>query len=218
MSRFHERLEEIKKLGKHGFTSIKIDEIIVTLTPIDDSDETVKLITEWRKKYANNFLTKFPVTEERTKKWIQDQTIKNPDRIQFLIIYNEKIIGQYGISQYKEDENSVEPDYAIKGVRIKSPLMMEKIEKALMKWMFEDLNLSLLRMRLFSDNAKSLNWHEKCGMITVDVLPLKRIFTDDGWKWESTIMKNEEDFPERYLTVMEMNKNEYLKKMKCWNV
>lgn len=218
MSRYCERLEEVKKLGTNGFMSVKIDELVVTLSPMDDSDKTVQLITEWRKKYANMFLTKFTITEERTKKWIQDQVINNPDRIQFLIILDGKIIGQYGISRYNEEENSAEPDYAVKGVKIKSPLMMEKIEKALMKWMYEDLNLSLLRMRLFCDNVRSLNWHERCGMVTVDVQPMKRVFTEDGWNWQSTEMKTEDDYPERYLAIMEMTKEEYLKKRKCWEI
>jgi len=218
MSRFYDRLAEIKKLGEKSFTSIKVDDIVFTLRPIDDSNDTVRLVTQWREKYANNFFTKFQVTEKGTKKWIQEQVIKNPDRIQFLIIHDKRIIAQYGISQYKKEENSVEPDYSIKGVKIKSQFLMEKMEKALMKWMFDDLNLSLLRMRLFSDNAKSLGWHEKCGMVTVNVLPLKRDFTKEGWEWKITKMDNEEDYPERYMTIMEMTKEDYLKKRKCWEV
>ena len=42
-------------------------------------------------------------------------------------------------------------------------------------------------------------------MVTVGMIPLKQNFTADGWKWQETILKNDE-YADRYFSIMEINK------------
>ena len=75
----------------------------------------------------------------------------------------------------------------------------------MINWMFEELHLSKVCLKVFSDNFKAINLYERCGMFTVGMIPLKQTFTPDGWKWEETILKKDE-YADRYFSIMEINK------------
>jgi|SRR6267143_1618627 len=218
MARYHDRIREVKGLGSVDFIKVKIDGMFVSLRPIDESDETVRLLTEWRKKYWHWFATKFEVTEDRTRKWLRDEVIDNSDKILFIIILENKKIGQCGIFRYDEINNSAEIDNILRGVRGSYPGVMEKVEKSVLKWMFEDLKLSKVQLRVFSDNYKAINLYERCKMLTVGTIPVKRIFTQDGWRWEETRLQSENDYAERYFNIMEIRKEDYLSEKKFFEL
>ena len=72
MTNYHKKLKEIKNLGCVDFIKIKHGEKNVILKLVDESDETVNLLYEWRKEYRNMFATDFTMSKENTKKWIKD--------------------------------------------------------------------------------------------------------------------------------------------------
>ena len=67
MRTYHKKLKRIKERGCKDFIKIKYSGKNVVLKLVDGSDETVKLLTNWRIKYRDMFATDFVISEEKTK-------------------------------------------------------------------------------------------------------------------------------------------------------
>jgi hypothetical protein len=93
----------------------------------------------------------------------------------------------------------------------KLPGLMTIIEKVYLKWMFDGLNLSKITGFLFSDNEKMMNIHQKCGWATIDVVPIQKISTDEGIKWEKISSKLDNVKVERYFNLIELTKENLMK-------
>ena len=210
MAYYHDKLKQIKNLCDVDFVKFNVGGTVATFRVVDDSDETVKLLSEWRDVHFNGFYDKFKVTEERTKIWIHKQILDLPDRILFMIILNGQKVGHMGTYRYDEHDNSAELDNILRGVRGSYPGLMVKGEIALSKLMFEHLKLSKVKVSMWSDNYKSVNLHaSKLGCNVVDNRPFKRVFTDDGWRWEKTNLNSESEYGERYELLMEITPEQF---------
>ena len=208
-SHYYNHIKQLKKLGSTNLMKIKINDTFAFLRPVDESDETIRLLTKWRNKYGNWYTTKFQATEVRTRKWLRSQVINNPDRILFMIILGNQKIGHIGIFRNREIDNTADIDNVLRAVRINYHRLMEKIIKSMFKWMFDELKLSRIQLRVFSDIYKAINLYEGCNMLTINTIPLKRVFTIDGWKWNKTKLKKGTNYAERYLNIMEITKESY---------
>src|SRR5690349_20905569 len=116
MSSYHEKIKNIKEHSDKDFMEIHYHDDKIILKLVDTSDDTIHLMTEWRRKNWQWFGTKFEVKEESTKQWISN-VINDPDRILFLIVVKNKKIGQFGIYHYDENDNSIEIDNILMGER-----------------------------------------------------------------------------------------------------
>ena len=211
MTYFHDRLEEIKKHGSIDFLKIKfgLDEIILKL--VDTSDETVNLLYNLRKKYRKMFATDFEMTEDKTRNWIKNLILGNSGRILFMIYFDNKKIGCIGNGGYDEKNNSSRLDNMMKDPLCNLPGAMTIVEKVYLKWMFDDLKLSKITGFLFSDNSRMINIHKKCGWITVDVVPIKKIFTEEETRWEEITTKSNNENVERYFNKIELTRENIMK-------
>ena len=212
MTYFHERLEEIKKRGSVDFLKIKfgLGEIILKL--VDTSDETVSLLYNLRKKYRKMFATDFEMTEDKTRNWIKNLILGNSGRILFMIYFDNKKIGCIGNGGYDEKNNSSRLDNMMKDPLCNLPGAMTIVEKVYLKWMFDDLKLSKITGFLFSDNSRMINIHKKCGWITVDVVPIKKIFTEEETRWEEITTKPNNENVGRYFNKIELTREKYNEK------
>ena len=211
MTYFHERLEEIKKHGSVDFLKIKfgLGEIILKL--VDTSDETVSLLYNLRKKYRKMFATDFEMTEDKTRNWIKNLILENSGRILFMIYFDNKKIGCIGNGGYDEKNNSSRLDNMMKDPLCNLPGAMTIVEKVYLKWMFDDLKLSKITGFLFSDNSRMINIHKKCGWITVDVVPIKKIFTEEETRWKEITTKSNNENVERYFNKIELTRENIMK-------
>ena len=206
MTYFYDRLEEIKKHGSIDFLKIKfgLGEIILKL--VDTSDETVSLLYNLRKKYRKMFATDFEMTEDKTRNWIKNLILGNTGRILFMIYFDNKKIGCIGNGGYDEKNNSSRLDNMMKDPLCNLSGAMTIVEKVYLKWMFDDLKLSKITGFLFSDNSRMINIHKKCGWITVDVVPIKKIFTEEETRWEEITTKPNNENVERYFNKIELTR------------
>ena len=211
MTYYHEKLKEIKNLGFVDFMKIKYDGKDVVLKLVDESDETVNLLYNWRKKYRNMFATDFKMSEEKTRKWIKKGILENPEKIVFMINADNKKIGIISTATYDKKTNSAMLDTMIKDPTYKLPGLMTVVEKVYLRWMFEGLKLSKITGFLFSDNEKMMNIHKKCGWITIDVVPVEQKKTGDGIKWEEIKYKSNNKPVERYFNIIELTKESLMK-------
>ena len=211
MTYFHERLEEIKKHGSVDFLKIKfgLGEIILKL--VDTSDETVSLLYNLRKKYRKMFATDFEMTEDKTRNWIKNLILGNSGRILFMIYFDNKKIGCIGNGGYDEKNNSSRLDNMMKDPLCNLSGAMTIVEKVYLKWMFDDLKLSKITGFLFSDNSRMINIHKKCGWITVNVVPIKKIFTEEETRWEEITTKPNNENVERYFNKIELTRENIMK-------
>ena len=211
MTYFYDRLEEIKKHGSIDFLKIKfgLGEIILKL--VDTSDETVSLLYNLRKKYRKMFATDFEMTEDKTRNWIKNLILGNSGRILFMIYFDNKKIGCIGNGGYDEKNNSSRLDNMMKDPLCNLSGAMTIVEKVYLKWMFDDLKLSKITGFLFSDNSKMINIHKKCGWITVDVVPIKKNFTEEEIRWEEITAKQNNENVERYFNKIELTRENLMK-------
>ena len=152
ISYYHTQLQKIKNSDNKDLLKIHYKEHDVFLKLIDESEETITLLTKWRKQYRNNFGSDFTIDENRTKKWIKEQVLSNIDKIVFLIYVDNQKIGIISTSEYDEDTNSAILDTMMKDPKFELPGLMTTIEKVYLKWMFDGLKLEKIRGVLFSDN------------------------------------------------------------------
>ena len=71
MSNYENKIIELK--NKHF--DLLIENITSTIVPCDLSDETIRLLTNWRDTYNIFFASKFNVSEKRTKQWLEKSYI-----------------------------------------------------------------------------------------------------------------------------------------------
>lgn len=158
------------------------------------------------------FRSNFNISEERTRRWIRDRILENPNAILFMIYVNGKKVGNLGTDKFDEKTNSAELENYMKDPTFEFPGLMTIVERPYLKWMFDGLKLSKIVTHVFSDNDKIINVHIRCGGWRIaKVIPLKRVFTSDGWKWEKTELKSEDGFAERYFNKMEVTRKDLMK-------
>ena len=208
---YYEKLKAIKDFGSIDFLKIKHREKNVILRLVDESDETVTLLTKWREMYRNNFGTDFSISEQKTREWIRKGVLENPDKIVFVIYVENRKVGIISTAEYDEKTNSAILDTMMKDPTYKLPGLMTIIEKVYLKWMFDGLSLSKITGFLFSDNEKMMNIHQKCGWATIDVVPIQKISTDEGIKWEKISSKLDNVKVERYFNLIELTKENLMK-------
>ena len=211
MALYYKKLEKIKNCGCVDFIKIKYCKKDVILKLVDESEETIDLLTGWRKKYRNMFATDFIITKEKTRKWIQKDILENPDKIMFVIYIENKKIGIISSSQYNENTNSAILDTMMKEPTFNLPGLMTVIEKVYLRWMFDELNLSKITGFLFSDNKKMMNIHEKCGWVILDVVPIQKISIEGNTKWEKIATKSDNIDVERHFNLIELTKENLMK-------
>jgi len=208
MLTYHKKIQEIKAQGPIDILRFQYDGKEASLRLVDESDDTIKLLTKWRTENWDGFDSKFEVTSEGTKLWIRDQILQNPNRILFLIIFNSMKIGQYGFSH---DLERLWFGDLIKGERGAAPGIMEYVDKLFFKFAIDVFAVTKLYAKVFSDNFRTLNLHQKIGCIIVDTVPLKRSYTKDGWIWHKKELKSEEEYGERYFHIIEITRERLLK-------
>jgi len=208
MTIFEDDIRQIKEQGDSNFIEIKHGKNTIALRNTKMSKENIQLLTKWRKKHLYSFGSKFEPSEDRTKKWLKEQIIEKPDRILFLIIYNNKKIGHIGLCNFNRSSNSGEIDNVLRGRKIGPYNIMEIALRSILRLGFEYFELSKIWLKVFSDNYKAINLYERSGLLTIKSSPIKRFFVKDGWNWrEVKLRKN--SLPERFFSIMEITTQDF---------
>ena len=207
---YTEKISNIKKQKNVDIIKIPFLEQIISLRVIDDSPETIKLSTIWRKNNLQWFHTEFSPTEEKSQKWIK-KILDDPQRILFMIFLDGKKIGQTGLNTYVESENSIDVTGTIKDKSVKDHRIMEYARKALIRWAFEYLDVSKVIIQHFSDNYKAINLSERCGLLPINSIPMKRKIINNELSWRKTTLNSDKEIAERYLIVMGITRENFYK-------
>ena len=124
-----------------------------------------------------------------------------------IFLVNENKIGHIGLTDYDMGNDSVKIMSVVKGENVFFPRLMEYVGKNLINWIFYELNISTVKVRVFSDNYKAINMNERIGMLTVDSIPMKKEKTLDGFSWKECRFNCKDDSRiVRYMNIMEIHR------------
>lgn len=139
-------------------------------------DRLIRLLAQWRDHAQEFFPSQFAVTFEGTKLWMENQVIKNFDRILFLVssARNNTPVGHLGLYRFNWKEKSCEIDNVIRGRDDLLPGIMTPATMQVGKWARKTLGIKILYLRVLADNQRAISLYERCGYHGVHKIPLRK--------------------------------------------
>lgn len=159
------------------------------LKPITYDYETlfpdcVYYMSKWRRENPSLSNSVFTVTDERTKKWLDNLILRRKDRLLFFIdTIDNRHIGHIAYSSFDFTSRTAEIDAVLRGEDI-LPGIMTKTIKSMIKWADKNLLLQNLQIRVNDDNSKAIALYERCGFKAISKIPLFRRELDGETRWD----------------------------------
>lgn len=190
-----------------NLTVFRNGRLALWMDPVVDSDaddsSAVALLSQWREENKCWFPTQFSVSDDRTKRWMNDQLLEKPDRILFWIREsNGRRIGHIGLYRLRPEDYSCEIDNVMRGCHDSPKGTMTDALSALAGWSLDVLKNKALELKVFANNKRAILLYERCGFSVVKEIPLKKVLDNDGYHWEEA---NEIVLAERYNLLMRIN-------------
>ena len=143
-----------------------------------EDEELIEKFTNWRNKYMACFLSNFIPTNERTKKWIINNVLKNEDVILFKILNNKsELVGHIGAKYRKE---YIEYDNLIREGEVEVPFFTSFVADMFMNWLFRISDVDFISGKCISNNTKGLRFHERTGFEINNRIPLRKEIASNG--------------------------------------
>jgi RimJ/RimL family protein N-acetyltransferase len=159
-------------------------------------------ISEWRARDMKNYLIQFDSTFEKTKDYLMQKSLKETDRLLFLIVdASENFIGHLGLS--KVSEISAELDNLMRGNPGGPKNFMELAEKTVIEFAFEELLVKCISLRVLSFNFLAISIHQRLGFVLSEREFLKKRI-ENGEVRHETATREESDVN---FTCLIMNKS-----------
>jgi perosamine synthetase len=152
---------------------------LVPVTRNDLNDlEIIESISTWREKNQFAFPTRFPVTIEGTRTWLEKGVLDNPLRIMFLILdHRVRIIGHIGFV-YNSQRCDVELDNFVRGSD-RYPGVMSRALERLEQWVQEELSVEFLSLQVLASNLHAVHFYLRNGYVEVARYPM-------SWEQDAT--------------------------------
>lgn len=132
-----------------------------TLTVV--TDPLAARLARWRRQSAEAFATKFPVTNEGTFNWLQNQVVDNPRRVLFLVTdHDGRPVGNVGFVTGESIALPIEIDNVLRGEEAAPGLMREAL-LALLDWLAHRFNHRHVGLRVLGSNVRALEFYERSG-------------------------------------------------------
>lgn len=160
---------------------------IAFLRPVSTSADfvnsaDVELLTTWRNRFTNSFLTEFEATPAQTANWLINQVGPDDSRILFMVDDTSgRTFGYMGIAFISWDLNYVEADAVVRGGPAPAGTMSAAL-KTLLLWSVTHLGLNDVHVRVRSDNP-ALEFYRKLGFELLKRVPLRRTMEDRHVAW-----------------------------------
>jgi RimJ/RimL family protein N-acetyltransferase len=154
----------------------------VVTRPGDTSPEDVSVLTDWRNRHVQSFLTEFVATEERTERWLVESVGPDDTRILFMVEDLEgQTVGYMGLAYIDWETGYAEFDAIVRGAAAPPGLMSRSI-RAMWAWGRAALGLKRLGGRVRSDNP-ALPFFARMGVIEHGRVPLRPEQADGEIRW-----------------------------------
>jgi len=135
--------------------------------------QLVTELAQWRNAAAFAYPTRFPVTDEGTRRWMKDGVLDKADRLLFLI-YDEfgRLAGHAGFANAINDECLLELDNILRGNSSARPGIMKEAVLSLQEWARTVLFPNGFYLRVLSTNLHALEFYQKLGYVEESRQPL----------------------------------------------
>lgn len=166
-------------------------ELAAFLRPLNQktlsNQKEINLLAKWRKENSFAFPSQFKVTREGTKRWLENQLLRNPTRTLFFIedtAKKPKLIGHIGLYSFDFRKNTCEIDNVVRGDKNYLKGVMTWALKALIRWTQREIQPNQIFLRVFLDNTPAIAFYRRCGFTHYKQIPLKKIVKPDMVIWE----------------------------------
>lgn len=159
------------------------------LRPITaDFDRTipdcVQLLDRWRADNPTLSPSRFPITHERTRRWITESIINNDKRILFMIQdLSCRNVGHIGFTNIDWELQSAEVDLVLRGERVNIPGFMRHGMAALIQWGTQDLLIKHIDLVVLPYNEHAISFYQSCGFQKDGIVPLLKVEDNDEISW-----------------------------------
>lgn len=154
----------------------------ITFDTLQNRDEIIAM-AEWREAYSEWFATRFPVSEESTRRWLE-HVLHDDQRILFFVDDEENTpVGQIGLFGYDEEKKTCEFDNLLRGRKGKFGNIMIYALITLGKWSIETLDMEEGYLHVFADNQRALRMHRDLGAVEIKRDPLVRTEENGVIRW-----------------------------------
>ena len=144
----------------------------------------VELLDRWRKDNPTLSASRFPITHERTEKWVTETIIKNDRRILFFVqALDGRYIGHMGFNDICAEQGSAEIDLVVRGVKNTLPGLMGYAMEALTRWGKRELQLEHIAVMVLWDNTKGIKFYSRCGFKKGETIPLLKVERGNEVNW-----------------------------------
>lgn len=144
--------------------------------------DDVRMLTNWRNRFVEAFLTEFKANDTRTANWLVDVVANNDRKILFMIDdLKSRTFGYMGLDYIDWSHAYGEADAVVKGGQV-APGIMKRTLQTLLAWAQGQLGLKELNVRVRSDNS-ALEFYNKVGFREIHRIPLRAIETPDMVNW-----------------------------------
>lgn len=143
----------------------------------------VRVLTEWRNRFVQAFLTEFQASEARTARWLTDIVGTDDSRILFMLdnARSGQTIGYMGLALIDWERATGEADAIVRGRQAPRGLMKRAL-LTLLSWARTHLGLKSIGVRVRSDNP-AIEFYRKLGFEEVRRTPLRRVERADMIHW-----------------------------------
>ncbi len=172
--------------------SIILPKSLGVLLPINyahsQDDYLISLLARWREENYFAYPTRFEVTFDGTRKWLNEQVLDNPSRLLFLVVDQQgKWIGHVGLANCLNDDRFIMLDNIVRGDREHSPGIMSEAVLELTEWVRRAFMPGKIYLKVLDTNSHAINFYERLGFVENHRIPLKRQERKDGYSYiEST--------------------------------
>jgi transketolase len=187
--------------------AMALPEDLGLLQPIIFGDEQdaalVADLAAWREASAFAYPSQFRVTQEGTRRWLENGILKNPNRLLLLVIdASGERIGHVGLAWSVDHPLALEAESILRGRRDKAPGIMRAAMQAMLAWAVAELNPAHMFLRVFDDNDKAVRFYRQLGFTAASRLPLRRHEQDDDAVIYRPCGDDDHNAPDKYFLYM----------------
>ena len=152
---------------------------LVPFTTVDLTEpHHIQLLKTWREANQFAYPTRFPVTLDGTRKWLEAGVLNNENRALFWIANSKFVkLGHIGIA-YSPINSEFEVDNVLRG-ESDNPGLMSEAMNALERQIEEEVSLEKLTLRVLESNHHAVAFYKRLGYSVTDVTSLIEVQTGE---------------------------------------
>lgn len=162
------------------FHSCGADFYLVPMTLFDlDSMNSLSNLATWRSNSQFAFPTRFKVTTEGTRSWLEKAVLQNESRVMFWVVASDFTkLGHVGL-QLNLVKNSIEIDNVYKDDQGPKGLMSNAITR-LELLVEEEFSIEVIQLRVLQSNSHAVHFYHKLGYEIIESEALIEIQSGDS--------------------------------------